>query len=155
VRARLGADRAAAQLAAGRSVTGDDGRDRQSEPALRLMRQVGPEPARDVLGQGGHDDLVELAIYACLPDGLQGVGAAQIALDRHAQRGMPVQYQAETLPGLRGRLLVGGRASVIGRPPPHAWLWKHAAGRHGIVLCGLSVRDDHEERARPRADPLA
>jgi len=33
------------------------GRDRQSEPALRLMWQVGPEPARDVLGQGGHDDL--------------------------------------------------------------------------------------------------
>jgi hypothetical protein len=76
VLARLAADRAAAQLAGQRSVTGDDGRDRQSEPALCLMRQVGPEPARDGLGQGGHDDLVELAIGARLLDGLQRVGAA-------------------------------------------------------------------------------
>src|SRR5208282_232178 len=54
------------QLADGRSITGDDGRDRQSEPALHLMRQVGPEPAGGVLRQRGHDDLVELAIGAHL-----------------------------------------------------------------------------------------
>ena len=35
----------------GRSVSGDDSRDRQPEPALRLMGQVGPEPARDAPGK--------------------------------------------------------------------------------------------------------
>src|SRR6266542_6588281 len=96
----------------GWSVTGDDGRDWQSEPALGLMWQVRPEPARDVLGQGGHDDLVELVIGAHFVNGLQRAGASEIALDRDADRSKAGQHQAEALPGPRGRLLVGGGASV-------------------------------------------
>src|SRR6266540_5423888 len=118
----------------GWSVTGDDGRDWQSEPALGLMWQVRPEPARDVLGQGGHDDLVELVIGAHFVNGLQRAGASEIALDRDADRSKAGQHQAEALPGLRGRLLVGGGASVIRRPPPHAGLGEDAAGRHRVIL---------------------
>jgi len=110
-----------------------------------MMWQAGPEPARDVLRQGGHDDLIELAIGARLLNGLQRVGAAQIALDRHAQFSKAGQHQAEALPGLRGRLLISGGASIVRRPPPHAGLGEHAAGRHRIVPCGFGVRDDHEE----------
>ncbi len=39
-----------------------DGRDRQPEPPLGPMWQVGPQPARDGPGQRGHDDLVEPVI---------------------------------------------------------------------------------------------
>src|SRR6266536_571675 len=139
----------------GWSVTGDDGRDWQSEPALGLMWQVRPEPARDVLGQGGHDDLVELVIGAHFVNGLQRAGASEIALDRDADRSKAGQHQAEALPGLRGRLLVGRGASVIRRPPPHAGLGEDAAGRHRVILRGFGVRDNHEEGTGPRTDPLA
>src|SRR5215467_5612016 len=44
------------------SVTGDDRGDWQIEPAPGLMRQVGPQPARDAPREGGHDDLIELMI---------------------------------------------------------------------------------------------
>jgi hypothetical protein len=72
---------------AGCSVTGDDGRDGQPEPALGLVRQAGPEPARNAPGQGGHDDLVELMIGEHLFHGFQRAGAAEIALDGGAQPG--------------------------------------------------------------------
>jgi hypothetical protein len=42
---RVGRTRGAGSWRTGRSVPGDDRRDRQSEPALRLMRQVGLQPA--------------------------------------------------------------------------------------------------------------
>jgi hypothetical protein len=63
-----GPDRDTSSRQDGRSVTGHDGGDRQSEPALCLMRQVGPEPARDVPGPGGHDDLAGLPAGACFAD---------------------------------------------------------------------------------------
>src|SRR5881394_3930966 len=71
----------------GWSVTGDDGRDREPEPAAGLVRQVGPEPARDAPGQGGHDDLVELVIGEYCSDGLQRDGTPQISLNGDAHSG--------------------------------------------------------------------
>src|SRR5271157_2431433 len=131
----------------------DDGRDWQPEPALGLTGQVGPEPARDDLGQGDHDDLVELVIGEHLLHGLKRAGTPEIALDGNAQRSQVGQHLAEPLPGLGSRLLIGGGRSVICHPPPHAGLEQDAT-RPGVILRGPRVRDKHEERTRSRVDPL-
>lgn len=108
----------------------------------RPAGQAGPEPARDSPRQRGHDDLVELVIGERLVRGLERAGTPQIALGRDAQRSEVGRHPAEPLPGLRARFLVGGRATVIRRPPCHA-------GRQA------GVRDEHVEAypARLAAGP--
>ena len=137
------------------SALGDDGGDRQPVPALCLPGQIGSQPAGERLGQGGHDDFVEMVIGEHLLDGLERAGAAEGAVHRDALRGEAGRHLAEPLPGLSGRLLVGGRWRVVRHPPPHARLGQNGTHRHGVVVCRLRVRDQHEERAGPLADPLA
>ncbi len=137
-----------------RSVADDDSRDGQTEPALRLTGQPGSEPARDAPRQSGHDNLVELATGAHLLKGRQRVWVAEFALHRHTQRSEAGQHRTEPLPCMRGRLLIGSRARIRCRPPPHARLRERPTGCHGVVLGSFGVWNNHEERAWPSGDPL-
>jgi PadR family transcriptional regulator AphA len=134
---------------------GDDGRDRQPEPALGPVGQVGPQPVRDGPGQRGYDDLVELVIGEGLLHGLHRLGTAQVTFDGDTQRTQVSQHLAEPLPGLRARLLIGGGASVVRHPPCHAGLQDTCRGGHVRIVCRSGVRDEQVERARSRLDPLA
>jgi hypothetical protein len=60
------------------SVAGDDGRGRLLEPALSLMRQIGPQLARDAPGQSGHDDLVELMLGEHLAMASSGLSGSEV-----------------------------------------------------------------------------
>jgi len=134
---------------------GDDGGDRQPEPALGPVRQVGPQPARQMPGQRRHDDLVELVIGECLLDRLQRVGSSQITFGGDAQRTQLRQQLTELPPGLGGRRLIASRASVVRSPPRHAGLQDISGRGYARVVRRRGVRDEQVERTRLRVGPLA
>src|SRR5450755_814219 len=133
----------------------EDGRDGYAEPALGLTRQISLEPARDSPGQSSHDDLVELMIGGYFFHGLERVGTAELPLDGEVQRGEVAQHLLEPLPSLHGRLLIGGRPSVVRRPPPRAGMAEHSSGCISVIVGGAGVRNEHEKGARSRLDPFA